>query len=97
MSEVSLQRTALSHPVPFPSLPLNHQVEKVLQNYSEKMKGAASLLPEDVERLIDSKAVAISMDSLANRRSYIELCAHLKTGEKLTRKLRLFKIQRHIR
>ena len=57
------------------------QVEGVLQSYSEKMKAAASLLPEDVERFIESKAVAINMDIITNKRKYIELCEHLKTGE----------------
>ncbi len=45
------------------------------------MKNAASLLPEDVERFIESKGVALSMDILANKRTYIELSAHLRTGE----------------
>ena len=70
----------------FPNLPCIGfcsalQTGKVLQSYSEQMKNVASLLAEDVDRLVESKGVAISMDILANKRTYIQLCAHLRTGE----------------
>ena len=57
------------------------QTGTVLQKYSEQMKNAASLLAEDVDRLVESKGVAISMDILTNKRTYVQLIAHLKTGE----------------
>lgn len=61
-----------------PLLPI--QIEKVLLNYAEQFKMAAYLLPEDVERLIETQGLSANMAVIANKRNYVELCTHIRTG-----------------
>lgn len=57
------------------------QIEKLLLDYSDKMKQAAYLLAEDVERLVEGQGLSATLAIVSNKKSYVELCTHLKTSE----------------
>lgn len=56
----------------------------MLRDYTEKIKMAGFLLPEDVERLMETELITANMAVLANKRKYIELCMQIRSGKMIT-------------
>lgn len=57
------------------------RIECVMLEYAEYFKQVAFLLSEDVERLMESKSLMANFAVVSNKRSYVQLCTHLRTAD----------------